>query len=155
MSSPTGPRYAPRALHAFDLIFDVVPVGVQRRVVFPTLWRRPMNKYMLIYRSPAAAAAEFQPSPEEMQAMLQQWQEWKEKFKANILDMGDGLQAGGRVLQPDNSVTDGPYVEAKEVIGGFSLIQAESYEQAIEVSRACPVRHMPGNSVEVRELAGF
>lgn len=114
-----------------------------------------MNKYMLIYRSPAKAAAEFQPSPEQMQAMMQQWAEWKERFKANILDVGDGLQPGGRVLGSDNQVTDGPYIEAKEVVGGFSLIQAESYEQALDVSRACPVRHMPGNSIEVRELAGF
>ncbi len=114
-----------------------------------------MKKYLLLYRSPHAQMAGFEPSPEQMQAMLQQWAEWKERFKESILDMGDGLQSGGRVLQPDNTVTDGPFIEAKEVIGGFSIVAAESHEAAVEIARSCPVRHMPGNSVEVREMAGF
>ena len=114
-----------------------------------------MTKFMLLYRSPAEVEASFNPSPEEMQEIFKQWDAWKEQFKDNILDVGDGLKPGGRVLGADNEVTDGPYVEAKEVVGGFSLIQAESYEQALDISRACPVRFMPGNSVEIRELAGF
>ncbi|MEE9312854.1 MAG: YciI family protein [Planctomycetota bacterium] len=113
-----------------------------------------MNKYMLIYRSPVSNE-QAQPSPEEMQEMFKQWDAWKEKFKANILDMGDGLKPEGRVLSAENQVTDGPFVEAKEVLGGGSLISAENFEQALEVSRECPVRHMPGNSIEIRELAGY
>ncbi len=114
-----------------------------------------MTKYMLIYRSPAAAMQEFQPSPEQMQAMMKQWDEWKQAFKDNILEVGDGLKTEGRVLQPDDTVTDGPFIEAKEILGGFSMIQADSFEEALKVSRACPVRHMPGNSVEIRELAEY
>lgn len=114
-----------------------------------------MNKYLLLYRSPAQASAEFEPSPEQMQEMMAQWAAWKEKFKENILDMGDGLTHEGRVLGPEGDVTDGPFIEAKEVIGGFSIVQAESFEQALDISRACPVRFMPGNSVEVRQMAGF
>ncbi len=114
-----------------------------------------MNKYLLIYRSPAAASAEFQPSPEEMQAMMEQWAKWKEEFKTNILELGDGLLHDGKVLLPDDSVTDGPFIEAKEVIGGFSIIGAADYDEALKVARACPVRHMPGNSIEVRPMAGF
>jgi hypothetical protein len=116
---------------------------------------KTMNKYLLLYRSPAQASAGYQPSPDEMQQMMAQWEAWKDKFKANILEMGDGLLHEGRVLQPDDAVTDGPFIEAKEVIGGFSIIQAENYDQALEVSRACPVRHMPGNSVEIRPMAGY
>jgi len=114
-----------------------------------------MTKYMFLYRSPAEQSSDYQPSPEEIQGMLKQWQDWKEEFKANILDMGDGLTHTGRVLDADGGVTDGPYVEAKEIIGGFSIVQGESYEQVLEIARACPVRHMPGNSVEIRELAGY
>ena len=113
-----------------------------------------MKKYLLLYRSPASNA-HYQPSPEEMQGMMQQWAAWKEKFSKNILDQGDGLLPDGRVLQPDDQVSDGPFVEAKEVLGGFSIVQAESYEQAVEISKACPVRAMPGNSIEIRMLAGF
>ncbi|MDA7950171.1 MAG: YciI family protein [Pirellulaceae bacterium] len=113
-----------------------------------------MQKYMLIYRGPAEAANQM-PSPEEMEAIFKQWNAWKEEFKASILDMGDGLKPEGRVLQSDGSVTDGPYIEAKEVLGGFSIVQAESYEGALEIARACPIRHEPGSTVEIRELFGF
>ena len=113
-----------------------------------------MTKYILLYRSPPMPA-EFQPSPEQMQAMMQQWAEWKGKFKDNIVDQGDGLKPDGRVLKADDSVSDGPFMEAKEVIGGFSIVQAENYEAVLEIARACPVRHMPGNHIEIREMAGF
>lgn len=114
-----------------------------------------MTKYLLIYRSPVTDTPPPQPSPEEMQAMFAAWDAWKSKFKREILDMGDGLNPGGRVLGADDKVTDGPFVEAKEVLGGFSIVQAESYEQALDVARACPVRQMPGSSVEIREMAGL
>lgn len=114
-----------------------------------------MNKYLLLYRSPVMDTPPPQPSPEEMQAMFKAWDAWKSKFKANMVDQGDGLKPDGKVLAPNDSVTDGPFVEAKEVLGGFSIIQAETYDQALEVARACPVRQMPGNSIEIREMAGF
>lgn len=113
-----------------------------------------MNKYLLIYRGPPSSANQ-QPSPEEMQGMMKQWAAWKEQFKDNIADLGDGLKPDGRVLQTDDEITDGPFMEAKEVIAGFSIIQAKTYDQAATVARACPVRHMPGNTVEIREMAGF
>lgn len=113
-----------------------------------------MKKYMLLYRRPEESYS-YQPSPEEMEDMFKAWGVWKEKFKKNILDMGDGLNPGGRVLGEKDSITDGPFVEAKEVLGGFSIVEAESYDQAVEVARECPVRNMPGSSVEIREMSGF
>ncbi len=113
-----------------------------------------MNKYLLLYRSPEANA-KHQPSPEEMQGMFKAWDAWKEKFKDNIVDQGDGLKPDGRVLGPKNEIIDGPFVEAKEVMGGFSIISAADFEQALTVARECPVRQIPGNSIEIRELAGF
>ena len=50
--------------------------------------------------------------------------------------------------------TDGPFVEAKEVVGGFMIVSAESYDRAVEVVRACPAVHAPGALLEIRELAG-
>ena len=74
-----------------------------------------------------------QPSPEEMQAILAMWGAWFKQFGPKILDGGDGLHPTGRVLKPGGEVANGPYVEAKEVIGGYSVIDAEHYEAAVEI----------------------
>ena len=109
------------------------------------------QKYLLIHRS--APGAHTPPSPAQMQEMYAAFTTWKEKFKANILDMGGKLKPGGKVLS-DSGVKDGPFVEVKEIVGGYMVIAAESYDRAIEVARECPGILTPGASVEVREMAG-
>jgi hypothetical protein len=111
-----------------------------------------MAKYLFIYRD--SAEPKSQPSPEEMQAFLAMWGEWFQKFGSQIVDGGDGLLPTGRVLKSASVVTDGPYVEAKEMIGGYSVIQADSYEGAVAVARECPIAKL-GQPIEIRELAGF
>jgi hypothetical protein len=113
-----------------------------------------MAKYLFIYRTPQSFEAR-QPSPDDMKAMFAQWDAWKSKFKSNIVDTGDGLKPTGKVLK-GGTVTDGPHVESKEVIGGYSIVQADSYDKAVAVARECPISaSMPGAYVEVREMAGF
>jgi hypothetical protein len=111
-----------------------------------------MTKYLFLYRNPPSP--DYQPSPEEMQQMFAQWATWKEKFKAHVVDVGDGLKHGGKLLS-NGTVTDGPFSEAKEIIGGFSIIQAESYDQAVAVARECPIVYMPNSTIEIREMMGF
>jgi hypothetical protein len=77
---------------------------------------------------------------------------WKEKFKVNILDMGGKLKSGGEIVTA-SGVTDGPFIEAKEIVGGNMLVVADSLEGAIEVARESPGVLAPGSSVEVREIA--
>ena len=110
----------------------------------------PTQKYLFIRRSPPGQQ---QPSPAQMQEMYAVFNAWKEKFKANILDMGGKLKAGGKILTA-SGVTDGPFVEAKEIIGGFMIVAAESYDRALEVAREMPVPMTPGSSIEIREVAG-
>jgi hypothetical protein len=112
-----------------------------------------MTKYLFLYRTPADANVP-QPSPEEMQQMFAQWDTWKKKFQANVVDVGDGLKPGGRVLK-GGAVTDGPFVESKEVMGGYSIVQAGSYDEAATVARECPITYIPGATIEIREMAGF
>jgi hypothetical protein len=88
-----------------------------------------------------------------MQEMLAAWNAWKEKFKANILDMGAKLKPGGKVVTA-SGVTDGPFVEAKEIVGGYMIVTAESYERALEVAKEMPGM-MPGARIEIREMADF
>ena len=114
----------------------------------------PSQKYLFIHRSPPRSAPDQQqPSPAQMQEMYAAWNAWKEKFKANILDMGDKLKPGGRVLTA-SGVTDGPFVEVKEIVGGYMVVTAESYEQALEVAKGMSGMMMPGASIEIREMAG-
>ena len=88
----------------------------------------------------------------QMQDMYAAFNAWKERFKANIVDMGDKLKPGGKVVTA-SGVTDGAFVEAKEVVGGFMIVTAESWERAIEVAKEMPMM-MPGARIEIREMAG-
>jgi hypothetical protein len=111
------------------------------------------QKYLFIYHSPTTTE-EHVPSPEEMQQMLAQWDAWKAKFQKQILDLGDGLKPGGKILN-NGVVTDGPFPESKDVVAGYSIVQAVSYEEALRVARECPMTFMPGAKIEIRELAGY
>jgi len=111
-----------------------------------------MAKFMLIYRDPATPQTP--PAPEEMQAFLAMWGEWFQKCGAAILDGGDALKPTGKVLKAGGVVSDGPYAESKEVIGGYSVVQADNYEGAVAIARECPIARV-GGAIEIRELAGY
>ncbi len=112
-----------------------------------------MAKYLFVYRGPVPSAP---PSPAEIQASFQKWGAWIGKFtqSGDIIDPGDGLQMSGKVVQLHGIVSDGPYVESKEVVGGYSIVQADSYEQALAIAHECPAV-TEGGSVEIRQLAGY
>ena len=115
----------------------------------------PTRKYLLIQRSAPASSPtsgkEEPPSPAEMQEMYAVFNAWKEKFKAEIVEMGGQLKGGGKVLSA-SGVKDGPFVELKEIVGGYMIVAAESYERALEVARECPGLIGPGSSCEIREI---
>jgi hypothetical protein len=85
--------------------------------------------------------------------MFAAYKAWMEKFKDDILDMGDKLKSDGRVVTA-SGVADGPFVETKEVVGGYMIVSAEDYERAVEVVRACPAVEAPGARFEIREMVG-
>ena len=91
-------------------------------------------------------------SPHEMQEMYAKFGAWQEKFKAQLTDMG-GKLGDGKLVTAD-TVVDGPFVEVKELVGGYMIVTARSLEQAIEVARACPGLVGPGSGVEVIEIKG-
>jgi hypothetical protein len=111
-----------------------------------------MHKYMLIYRNPPSVEQK-QPSPTEVEAMLAQWYQWKAANPA-ILDMGDALLPTGKTVK-NGIVTDGPTIESKELVTGYSILQAKDYEDALVIAKTCPILSTPGARIEVRELAGF
>ena len=111
----------------------------------------PTNKYLCMYRG---APSNSKPSPAQMQEMFAAFNGWKDQFKDNILDMGSKLKSSGRVLTA-SGVTDGPFVEAKEIVAGFMILGADDYEGAVAVVKAMPGMQMPGACVEIREMAAF
>ncbi len=109
-----------------------------------------MPKFLCLQRNmPHESADSSNPSPAEMQAMYAQFNAWREQFKDRIADMG-GRLGKGRVVaaQPP----DGPWVELKELVGGYMIVSAASLDEAIEVARACPGLVRPGSGVEVIEI---
>ena len=112
-----------------------------------------MPKFLMLLHEPPAAFMEL--SPEEMQDVIAEYTNWRQKmFEAEICEDGWKLtNEGGRLVSGGNgklSVTDGPYSEAKEVLGGLFLIQARDYEHAVEVAESCP--HMKFGRIEVRKI---
>ena len=109
------------------------------------------KKYLCIMRSqPKIPEKSEAPSPAQMEEMFAKFNAWKEKYKDNIVDMG-GKLGEGKVVTTE-SATDGPFIEAKEVVGGYMIVSAESMDEAVEVARQSPGVY-PGSSVEVREIS--
>src|SRR5437763_13497913 len=107
------------------------------------------QKYLCMYRG---APSQNKPSPAQMQEMFAAFNGWKEKFAANILDMGSKLKPSGKVVTA-SGVTDGPFAEAKEIVAGFMILAADDYDGAVAVMQAMPGLQTPGACVEIREIA--
>jgi hypothetical protein len=111
-----------------------------------------MNDFLLVFRR-EPITNEPAPSPEQMQAIMKPWQDWMGSLAAQnkLVDRGNRLMPGGNVIKPGNTVTDGPYVELKEVVGGYTIIRAANLEEATELAKSCPFLKVGGN-VEVRAI---
>ena len=108
-----------------------------------------MPKFLCMQRTLPGGGGE-KPSPSQMQEMYAKFGAWREKFKENLVDMGGKLGAGKLVTaQP---APDGPFVQVKELVGGYMIVSAPSLEDAIKVARECPGLVGPGSGVEVIEI---
>ena len=113
-----------------------------------------MDEYLILMRLDLLTK-EKQPSPEQLQVYMKQYQDWVGGIAAqNKFGGGTGLSTEGRVIKHHDVVTDGPYAEIKESIAGFIIVKAGNFEEAVAMARACPVLQGEGNSVEVRKVVG-
>jgi hypothetical protein len=85
-----------------------------------------------------------------MQAMYGKFNAWREKFQASLIDLG-GRLGSGRLVTAE-PVPDGPFVEVKELVGGYMIVSAANLDEAIAVARGCPGLVRPGSGVEVIEI---
>ncbi len=118
----------------------------------PPMNIRPASPYMLIFResSPDAYGAL---SAEERQKLLEQWNAWYDGLAAaGKVQHGQPLEPGGRVVR-ERRVTDGPFAESNEAVGGYFLLTVSDLEEATAIAQQCPSLSL-GMSVEVRPVAG-
>jgi hypothetical protein len=109
-----------------------------------------MEKFMLIFHGGQANGI----SPEQMQDHMGRWMAWIEKLsKSDQYVAGEPLLPGGKLVsgKNGNTVTDGPYTEGKEVVGGFFIINAKDLDEAVVISKGCPDFNL-GASVQVRQV---
>jgi hypothetical protein len=114
-----------------------------------------MDEFMLIFRHQDGNKVA---SPEQLQIWMKQTMDWIAGISAkNKFVGGNGLPFdGARVVRTQNSkpvVTNGPFGEIKETIGGYIVVRADSVEEAVEFAKGSPVLQGEGNSVEVRPVA--
>jgi hypothetical protein len=113
-----------------------------------------MADFVFLYRNTEADAREFMGTPESAQASMKLWMAWLGDLEArgHLKSRGEPLERMGKVLSgPKKQVIDGPFAEAKDIVSGFSLIQARDEAQALELAKGCPVLRGSG-SVEVRAV---
>lgn len=93
-------------------------------------------------------------TPEEMQAHMQKWGAWMGQMaEQGKLVRGEPLQTDGKVWTgTDKVLTDGPFAEGKEIVGGYLLVKASDLDEATEMANDCPILENDG-TVEVREIA--
>lgn len=110
-----------------------------------------MKEYLYLFRGGDARMA--QESPEGMQQHMQKWKDWMGGLaKAGQFVAGQPLDKDGKVVtQAGKVIMDGPFTEGKEVVAGYLIVKAKDLEQAVELSKGCPIYEFDGTT-EVREL---
>jgi hypothetical protein len=109
----------------------------------------PMSEYLFLYRGGSRPT-----SPQDAQAVMQLWMTWLQDLakRGHIKDQGQPLEPGGKIVAGrEKTVTDGPFVEAKDLVGGYTLVNANSLDEAAELTKGCPIFDR-GGSVEVRPI---
>ncbi len=107
-----------------------------------------MSEFVYLYRGGRRPE-----SPAEGERQMQRWSTWLQDLasKGHIKDRGQPLEREGKVVRAKGAITDGPYPESKDLVGGYTLIEAKDLAQAAELAGACPIFESDG-LVEVRPV---
>ena len=109
-----------------------------------------MNEYVFLYRG-----ADRGGSLEAMQQRMQKWMAWMKELaeKGHVKEQGHPLERSGKLVKGrQKTVMDGPFAEAKDAVGGYTLIQAHDLDEAVELSKGCPIFEADTGTVEVRPV---
>lgn len=109
-----------------------------------------MKEFMLIFRHTPISG--FQMSPEQMQAEIKKWQDWIGGIAAQGKFVSTNqLGFEGKTLKPNHVISDGPYAEVKEIVGGYIIVKVNSIDEAVQLAEGCPILSVNGH-VEVRNI---
>ncbi len=110
-----------------------------------------MKEFLLLFRQPGYDYSKA--SAEEMQAIAKKWKDWAGGIGAQgkLASNGSRLAMEGKVLKAGGVITDGPFVEIREMLGSFIIVKAESLEEATTLAHGCPALDANG-SVEIRPV---
>lgn len=107
-----------------------------------------MEKFMFIFHGGIAHDA----APEEMQKNMGKWMAWVEKLsKSGKYASGEPLLPGGKLVTGPKTVTDGPFTEGKEVVGGYFIVEAADYDEAVALTEGYPDFDY-GGTIQVRQV---
>jgi hypothetical protein len=113
-----------------------------------------MSEFVYLFRASEGGRQQAMGTPERAQQSLQAWLAWMRDLEAkgHLKSPGQPLSTSGRVVRGrDKLVTDGPYVEAKDLVLGFIVVSARDVAEAAELAKGCPMLQGDG-SVEVRPV---
>jgi hypothetical protein len=108
-----------------------------------------MTEFIYLYRG-----GDSPKSPAEGQATMQSWMAWMKELgeKGHLKAVGSPLEKTGKLVSGSSKVvSDGPFAEAKDLVGGFTLVMAKDIDQAAELAKGCPI-FAAGGAVEVRPI---
>lgn len=111
-----------------------------------------MSDFVFLFRSSEEDRRAAMGTPESAQRSLQAWMTWIHDLEKNgyLKSRGQPLEASGKIVR-QKIVTDGPFVEAKDIVLGFMVVEARDVAQAAEIAKGCPIA-AGGGSVEVRPV---
>jgi hypothetical protein len=134
------PQMCPESFSSFVVCLD------------PSRNLMPTSEYLLLFRGTQWYKGL---SPAEIQKVMSQWRAWYNALQAHgKMKSGLPLMNEGKIISGARGryVTDGPFTESKEAIGGYFLISVDNFDEAIEIARQCPgLEH--GAIVEIRPVA--
>jgi hypothetical protein len=111
-----------------------------------------MKEYLFLFRG--GDHKSLQQSPERFQAHMQKWMQWMGDL--NQQGKFNGAQplneTGRQVTSSKKIVSDGPFMEGKEMVGGYLICKAGTYDEAVEIAKECPILEFEDGNVEVREI---
>ena len=110
-----------------------------------------MEDFVLLFRRPEPAGPQL--SQADMQAAFKKWDNWFRGIAAQgkLNNLGIRLSQEGKVLKPGGIITDGPFVEIRELLNGFIVVKAENMEDAVTLAHGCPILDING-TVEIRRF---
>ena len=111
-----------------------------------------MKEYLFLFRG--GDGKTLQQSPEKWQAHMQKWMQWMGSLSEKNKFVGaQPLNTSGKQVTGNKKVvTDGPFMEGKEMVGGYLICKADTYDEAVDLAKGCPILEFDDGIVEVREI---